>query len=545
MPDLIHTLQGNDLGFLRMVASIWGVELPQPDVYTALPALVSFILNKSLVHEMVEALPTEASTALETLYENQGRLPWHVFVRRFGDVRVMGAGRRDRERPDINPVSPAERLWYRGLVGKAFFNIPPEPQEYAYIPDDLLEIIQPSHHLIENTLSRPASPLECAVVNPVSDGILDDACSLLSAIRTGMPLPETETAQWPISVPILTSLLQAAGLLDKKNAPLAEAIRSFLEAPRPQALALLVKAWLSSSTFNDLHFLPGLKFEGNWQNDPILARQAILALIKELPDSNWWHIPGFISSVRSAHPDYQRPAGDYDSWFIFQESTQSYLRGFSSWDEVDGALIRFLIIGPLHWLGLLDLAAPTPETQAVAFRRSAWFDALITGSPSLHHKPEILAWQVKVDGHILISHASPRAIRYQVARFAQFENRTQKGYEYRLTPASLERARSQKLKASHFINLMRKYPTTTPIHPGVINALERWENLGVQTKLEKVFILRANAPELINLLKQNSRTSRYLGELLNPTTVLVKATGRQAILEALMEAGYLMEFDLD
>ena len=35
-----------------------------------------------------------------------------------------------------------------------------------------------------------------------------------------------------------------------------------------------------------------------------------------------------------------------------------YLRGFSTWDEVDGALVRFLITGPMHWLGLVDLAAP-------------------------------------------------------------------------------------------------------------------------------------------------------------------------------------------
>ena len=528
-----------------MVASIWGVDLPQPDVYTALPALVNHILDKSLVHELVEALPTESQTALEALYENQGRLPWHVFVRRFGDVRVMGAGRRDRERPDINPVSPAERLWYRGLMGKAFFNIPPEPQEYAYIPDDLLEIIQPPHHLIDNSMGRPASPLESAVIYPVSDRILDDACSLLAAVRTGVALPENETASWPVSVPVLTALLQAAGLLDHKKAPMAEAIRAFLEAARPAALGQLAKAWLSSSTFNDLRWLHGLKFEGNWQNDPILARQSILSLLKELPDSTWWHLPGFISAVRSTHPDYQRPAGDYDSWFIFQENTQSYLRGFSSWDDVDGALIRFLINGPLHWLGLLDLAAPSGNDEPAAFRRSPWFEALVSGSPPPYNKTETLVWQVKLDGHILISQNSPRAIRYQLARFAQFENRTQINYEYCLTPRSLEQARSQKLKASHLISLMRKFPTTRPIHPGVINALERWEQLGVQTKMEKGLLLRVNAPELIALLKQNSRTSRYLGELLNPTTVLVKPAGRQIILETLMESGYFLEFDLD
>ena len=545
MPDLIHTLQGNDLGFLRMVAGIWGIDLPQPDVFSALPTLVNHILSKSLVFEIVDALPTESRTALEILHENQGRLPWQGFVRRFGDVRVMGAGRRDRERPDINPISPAEMLWYRGLIGKAFFNIPPEPQEYAYIPDDLLEIMQPPQHMHEASLGRPASPGESAFILEASDRILDDACSLLAAMRTGIPLPTSETEQWPIPLPILSSLLQSAGLLDQNKNPRAETIRIFLEAPRPGALAQIVKAWLTSSTFNELRLLPGLKFEGNWQNDPLQSRQAVLDLIKGLPETTWWNIPSFILAVHNQQPDYQRPAGDYDSWFIFNEGTQSYLRGFQSWDEVDGALLRFLITGPLFWLGFFELASNAAGSAPTAFRRSNWFNALIAATPPDNSKPEKLAWQVKGDGRILISQISPRSIRYQIARFCDFENHSASGYEYRLTPNSLERARNQNLKISHLFGLLRKYPTTKPVPQGLINALERWEKLGIQTKLENVMLLRVNAPEIITLIKQNNRSQRYLGELLNPTTIIVKPGGKQVLLEVLMEAGYLMEIDLE
>ena len=207
--------------------------------------------------------------------------------------------------------------------------------------------------------------------------------------------------------------------------------------------------------------------------------------------------------------------------------------------------------------GLVDLAEPVSQnsppgtnsrSESVgpsAFRRSAWFDALSGGLPPGASRPEVLAWQVKVDGTILIDPGSPRAVRYQAARFAQFETHTPGGYQYRITPASLEIARSQNLKTSHLINLLRKYPTTTPIHPGLFNALERWEKLGVQTKMEKAVILRVNAPEVLSLLKQNKRSARYLGELLNPTTILVKPAGRQVILETLIEAGYLLEYDLE
>ncbi len=143
MPDLTHTLQGNDLGFLRMVAGAWGIELNSPDAYIALPVLVSAMQNRQLVNEVIESLPAAARGALMALIENDGALPWSLFCRKFGEVRVMGAAKRDRERPDLNPESPAELLWYRALIGKAFFNLPPEPQEFAYLPDDLLEYLQP------------------------------------------------------------------------------------------------------------------------------------------------------------------------------------------------------------------------------------------------------------------------------------------------------------------------------------------------------------------------------------------------------------------
>jgi hypothetical protein len=64
MPDLEHTLQGHDLGFLKIVAEAWGVDLTAPDAPTALPILLEAILNRQTVIEMVESLPESAQKAL-------------------------------------------------------------------------------------------------------------------------------------------------------------------------------------------------------------------------------------------------------------------------------------------------------------------------------------------------------------------------------------------------------------------------------------------------------------------------------------------------
>ncbi len=118
MPELIHTLQGHDLGFLKMVAGLWGLELHARDVHNALPELIQTMLDRPLVEEILTTLPESARRAFEDLQAHQGRLPWSVFSRKYGEIRTFGIARRDRERPDLNPISPAEILWYRALIGK-------------------------------------------------------------------------------------------------------------------------------------------------------------------------------------------------------------------------------------------------------------------------------------------------------------------------------------------------------------------------------------------------------------------------------------------
>ena len=103
MPDLLHTLQGNDLGFLKMVASAWGIDLTSPDAHTGLPVLTTAMLNHFSGDGNHRGAAPEAQRALQELLENEGRLSWAIFTRRFGEVRAMGAARRDRERPDLKP----------------------------------------------------------------------------------------------------------------------------------------------------------------------------------------------------------------------------------------------------------------------------------------------------------------------------------------------------------------------------------------------------------------------------------------------------------
>ena len=176
MPDLIHSLLKQDIGHLRIIAEFWGLELDSSTVEDAREELSASLLDAELAAELIDALSPQADTAIRALVEEGGRIPWVTFARKYGDIREMGPGKRDRERPHLKPSSTTETLFYRGLLARAFFETEKGSQEFAYIPDDLLELLnnifydedeeqqevqkEPANApiIVGETLGRPASP---------------------------------------------------------------------------------------------------------------------------------------------------------------------------------------------------------------------------------------------------------------------------------------------------------------------------------------------------------------------------------------------------
>jgi len=341
MPDLQHCLQGRDLGFLRIVALFWGLELDAPDARVGLQRLAPRLLDQELLVETLSSLPGGAGQALDDLLRSDGQMPWALFTRRYGLVREMGAARRDRERPFENAnANAAEALWYRVLVGRAFFETPDGPEEFAYIPEDLLELMPAAGPEDDRPLSRPATPAEREYILPAGDWILDDAATLLAALRLGLAAPAAGEAEdqepadirmilpgpqaavlspYPLTVTALQGLLAAAGLLDEQGRPLPDPARRFLEAGRGEGLALLLRGWLRSPEFNELLLLPGILAEGEWRNDPLRARQSALDFLSAVPgglpapgvqaERPWCSLGAFIQAVKQLAPDFQRPPG--------------------------------------------------------------------------------------------------------------------------------------------------------------------------------------------------------------------------------------------
>ena len=555
MPDLFDSLLKQDIGHLRIIAEFWGLELDSKSADAAREKLTVSLLDPKLLAELTDTLPPEADSAITYLVNVGGRIPWPTFTRKFGDIREAGAGKRDREKLHLKPASAAEILYYRGLLARAFFDTEKGPQEFAYIPDDLLSLlnrkantpalasgikleraekkeeIRKSSGVQESeALGRPASPAEKGLEALANDFILDDVTTLLAALRMG----KTPGSDGSLSVPqqsaALQNLLTAANLV-RQNIPQTEVVKNFLASSRQAALKMLQEALVESQAFNELHLMPGIICEGEWTNQPHETREFLLNLLDAVPENKWWSLNAFVRDVKQKYADFQRPAGDYDSWFIKRASDGQYLRGFQHWDEVDGALIRYFITNILFWLGQVDLSIAEGSNQPTAFR--------IINIESRMSIIEDRKLHVSSQGKITAPRLTPRVVRYQLARFCEWDEEKNEQFKYHITTNSLAKAKEQGLKAEHLLSLLVKH-SDGGVPPSLVKALKSWEVSGTEARVQTQVVLKVSRPEILEEMRK-SKAGKYLGEVLSPTAVIVKSGAIQNVMDALTELGLLTE----
>lgn len=547
MPDLYQSLAQADYGQIKIIAEKWGLQLQAPDERSAREELVSKLFEGDFLKEKLAQLPDSSTQALAYLERQGGKVKWTKFVRQFGKIREMGAGRRERYRPEKDPVSTAEQLWYRGLIARGFFDTDTGPQEYAYLPEDLRPWIRDSSFYSQESDKETQDPVwgrkatsdERRVQVQADEWMLDHLCTLLSAARMNVNpaghLPEMDEGE----IAFYHSLLQEADILTE-NQPEPTAVKDFFELARNQALLKFWKTWKESSSIQDLHETPAFILEGEPKSDPLRVRNVFLEWIRSLSANTWWSISALTASVQQMDPDFLRVTGDYESWFVKNRETGEYLRGFQHWDQVEGELIRYLITGPGHWLGIFDLAYPAEkrELPASAFRISALGEKLLQDTaPDLPERDSDLV-QVRSKGLFKVSRYVDPKVRYQLGRFCDWITLKGDIYHYQLTPEGLTRAQSQNLDILHLLTLLKNHTEVLP--PNIVTALERWGEKGVQAKIMPRVILRVSSPAVLDAL-QKTRAKRHLQEQLGPTTLILQEGSEGKVAEVLIEMGFMVD----
>lgn len=553
MPPLERVLADYDLGLLRVIAGLWGLELNAPNQREAVAQVSAWLHDPARVSAQVATLPPAARAALEAVRRAGGRLPLARFARTHGEVRAMGPARREREQPWRVDPSPAETLWYRALTGHGFFESTGGAQEFVFIPEDLLKFIP---ELPAPPAPPPGRPAPApSTFTPAEPFLADDVVTLLAyaqiaplhleggTLTTRLPANVRRFLRAPEGLDLCFQLALDLQLLsDTPLKPDPQHARPFLDLSRAEQRRRLADAWRASPNWNDLRRMPGLTFEGvNWRNDPVSAREAILQLLADVPPGEWWSLDSFVAAVKERAPDFQRPAGDYDSWYIRDAATGAYLRGFENWERVDGALVRWLVTEPLRWLGLVEVGGQTETAAGRAFRLTPSGHAFLRREPEPAAASESAHVRIGANGVLRVPLTLKPRDRFRVARIAKWLGLEGGEYVYRLTPASLKRAEKQGIPLERVVDFLRTGADERGLPPALHGALQRWARHGAEVALKEAAVLRVKHPELLETLRRTPKLSDYLGQVLGPTAVEIRRDDLERVRDLLVELGMLTD----
>ncbi len=564
MRSLQQCLLDTHLIRLQAIARFWDVELTTSRQRDAATQLAEAMLVPQAIAGAWDALPDDHRQALNALLAAGGQMPSRVFARQWGEIRTMGPGRLEREQPWQTPISPAEGLWYKGFISRAFTPKAQETYEAVFIPPELYTELRA--HL--SSLPAPSSAVTLkpasaptAVYSSLNDALLDDACTVLAYLQNEQVRPGPD-GDWPTQhkaslarqmhdpdperLALLHHLIRNLGWLrsvtiqQKTGSAIVRPdpgpVTTWLQSPTSQQRNTLAAAWQNDPTWNDLFHVPTIRPEntGAWRNAPLLARNAILHHLKACAPNTWYKLDDFADVVKQTDPDFQRPSGDYTTWYIRDASTGAYLSGFESWNKVEGALIRYLVTGPLAWLGLIDLETTTPNRSSTFRLASAGAAFLGLIEPSPDPKPTMSTLQP--DFTVLVPPAR-RYERFQLARVADWV-RTGDPFIYRITPTSLERAKRQGIPVARVLEFLGQVTGTDISASRFIEAaLTRWEARGPEAQLERVLLLRLSSEELMAQVMSSPRARRFIHKQVGPMAALVHERDWSRLVVALGEIG--------
>jgi hypothetical protein len=560
-------LREADEGIYPALAQIWGVTITNKKLEEQVRLLNEAMQDKQKAESVWVKLSDDERQALQALLGSKLKMQAAMFTRLYGEIRKMGKGQIERETPHKNPKSIAEGLFYRGLIAEVSESGKAGIKQFVYVPDDLAPVL-PAHKTAYEGIEKMPLPPQQQIrqLEPYDDeyledmqqadtSIVDDMATLLAYLRnysagvmedTFLPSdaekilsfmlkPSMERLNFLLGIGVSADLIMAQ---EGRAYPKKTHLQKWLEKTRSEQLKMLVEAWHKGTIYRDLWHVQGLfpDSDAGFPYDAVIGRDAMLNFLKRLaPPNDWFGIEEFCQAIKIIDPDFQRPAGDYESWYI-RNSSGEYLRGFDSWDAIEGALLEFYMKSPMHWLGLMDTSEDA--VRLTAYGRS-WLG--LNDWPAPNETNDLVTLQD--DGVIVVSRKVSRMDRFQVARFSTWGKPEENLYYYRLDTEGLELAEAQGITTGHILAFLKRQTGDKPLPPRVNQLLENWQGSATMTEVtfERVLVLRTTAPEVLDRVYNEPNLRRYLGARLGPMACIIRAGQETDLQVALGDAGIKVE----
>jgi hypothetical protein len=450
-----------------------------------------------------------------------------------------------------NPISPAENLWYLGLLYRGFEQLPNGAmREVFFAPAELIPLLP-----LLKAPDRSVEPLEIAAtptdIRSSGEALADDLCTILSHLHNNFvrvaephwraviePLRLQLRDAHPARLDFLLHHAERAHLIKivgQRLRPDPQHSTDWLRAPALDQLRVLFEAWRTNAAWHDLRRSHVVQVEKavSLRSDVVAVRAAILAGLQAAVPGAWHTFAALFARMKAQSPDFLR--ADFDTDYLRDAATGDYLRGFAAWDRVEGKLIQHVLSGPLFWLGLIDL-----DASAATFCLTPRGAQLLGLTHEAAEAAEVdRLFTVRSDATIHIS-AARRYDRFQVARVADLIAIVNEEYRYRLTPSSLTRANSQKIPTEKVLAYLEQ-AADHGVPPTLAKAMQRWASKGTEVKVERAVIVQVKDAAILKRLRESPKTRGLAIEPLGPTAARINEKDWPKLVSILAEAGVLVE----
>jgi len=540
--------------FLQALARLWLVEEPATAKDELAGQIASAMVAPGAVRPLLDSLGSVAREALAYVATKGGAVRGYLLTRRYGKIRPLGPNPLRRLEPWTHPENPSESLYYRGLIYRSYDILGDYHGEVLFIPPQLMAALPPLKYVHP---SFNVIPVE-APASQQSDGdsLATDVLAILVYLRREEVLwtrdqfltpgdlsalrPRLRGAASPARLTMIQRLMRGARLVvrQKRLVRPGRQAKHWLRSNTFERSQTLFETWRRDKGGHELRFVEGLRWESaSGPYDAPAVRETILSRLAECPQDEWVSLASFVAALKNTIPDYLRPTGDYDSWYVRDTRTKRFLTGFESWDQVEGRLAAYLLTHPLRWLGVVATGPVEGSPPDCAFRLLPAGLALLQLRTS--EAPAARTQPCTVDGDFVTRLAPDSSLydRYQLERFAEWQGESDSSLSYRLTRESVWRGQAQGIEVAQIIAFLRRI--TDDRLPGeVLRALAEWGDRYGKVLLHSSFLIETVDEATMGHLQADPELAGLLAQQVSPRAALVGDGKLDLVMRRLKKLGH-------
>jgi len=547
---LRQCLEEAALGDLRTIAAQWGF----PNASHALKVdlihqLSDYLSTPSIISAILAGLSPAERVALDALIAEGGRMATLDFLHQYGPLRRPGVFREGRPWVD-EPRTPAEGLFQRGLVYRAFQRVEGREADLVVIPEEILLLLPRVRRKSVPEILEPAG-------EPAhrwgSRDIVYDLFLFLSAVQRegrrlvrgnrlavkearhvaqdmGLAWDEGEGA-----IRYLTFVMHVAerlGLvvLRGQGVGLGPRATVWLSAPRARQLADIWERLSKDEQWNEAQAtIP----PGSGVSISSLRRH-VATYLAECPPGQWVTVVSFVTALTTAGSQEVRRL----LRLIAARGEEGWGTG---WAHREAWAVRCVLEETFAWLGLVELGGEGASSGPEVFRLTAAGAQVLGVAQGTIAEPSLEPLIIQANFEILAPRQTDLGVLLTIERMTTLRRRDQMSI-YALTRDGIAGELARGTSMDEIIALLER-ACQHLLPQNVRYTLEEWGKKYGEITIGQPVILITATDALMTELRANRKLGVTVLHELSPRAVVIPAASVSTLVGRLRKAGYLPQTD--